>query len=133
MTNSKTWSSLFLTLNLVLLFAIVSGGSPGLSPSIRPTNLSDDSSDPVTQCSLNVLNLGICTNLLQGMVNVTLGQPPVIPCCTLFSGLLDIEVAVCFCTALRANIFGIINFDISIPLTFLLNICSRELPLDFIC
>ncbi|RDX74513.1 hypothetical protein CR513_45735, partial [Mucuna pruriens] len=77
MANSKTWSSLFLTLNF-LLFALVSGRSlgPSPSPSTRPTNLSDDSSDPVTRRPRDLLNIGISANLLGQLINATVGQSP---------------------------------------------------------
>ncbi|XP_027335544.1 14 kDa proline-rich protein DC2.15-like isoform X5 [Abrus precatorius] len=110
---TKTSSSVafFLTLN-ILFFALVSA--------CRGT------------CPRDALKLGVCANVLNGLVNVTLGQPPVTPCCSLLDGLVDLEAAVCLCTALRANILGI-NLNLPISLSLLLNVCSRQVPRNFQC
>ena len=138
--GSKTCSSLFLTLNL-LFFAVVSahGPCPGPNPNPnpkpkpRPTSLSGGSNTlEASSCPRDELKLGICTNLLNRTVNITLGEPPVIPCCSLIAGLVDFEAAVCLCTPLRQNILGI-DLDIPVIFNFLFNICSREVPRDFIC
>ncbi|XP_047151565.1 LOW QUALITY PROTEIN: lipid transfer protein EARLI 1-like [Vigna umbellata] len=135
---SKTPSSLlalFLTLN-ILFFAIASatnpkhggyGGSGGHQwPGVQEAGGSGAS------CPRDALKLGVCANVLNGLLNVTLGQPPVTPCCTLLDGLLDLEAAACLCTALRANILGI-NLNLPISLSLLLNVCSRQVPRDFQC
>ncbi|KAJ1392679.1 Hydrophobic seed protein [Sesbania bispinosa] len=57
---------------------------------------------------------------------------PVTPCCSLLNGLVDLEAAVCLCTALKANILGI-NLNLPISLSLLLNVCSRQVPRDFQC
>ncbi|KAG6430775.1 hypothetical protein SASPL_108848 [Salvia splendens] len=99
------------------------GQQPGTPPSQQPGNSS---------CPRDALKLGICANLIGNLLNVTIGTPPVTPCCTLIQGLADLEAAVCLCTVIRANILGL---DISLPiaLTLLLNVCSREVPRDFLC
>ncbi|XWS49088.1 hypothetical protein CRYUN_Cryun13aG0133600 [Craigia yunnanensis] len=48
------------------------------------------------------------------------------------SGLVDLEAAVCLCTAIKANVLGI-NIDIPISLSLLINTCGKKLPSDFIC
>ncbi|XP_061344035.1 14 kDa proline-rich protein DC2.15-like isoform X4 [Gastrolobium bilobum] len=113
---SKTCSSLalFLTLNL-LFFAFVSACETCSG-----------------SCPRDALKLGVCANVLNGLLNVTLGQPPVTPCCTLLQGLVDLEAAVCLCTALRANILGI-SLNLPISLSLLLNVCSRQVPRNFQC
>ncbi|TKY72732.1 14 kDa proline-rich protein [Spatholobus suberectus] len=132
---SKTCSSLFLTLNL-FFFALVSAREtwpgPNPNPRLRPTNISGGSNTSDASCPRDELKLGVCANLLNRTVNVTLGQPPVTPCCTLIQGLIDLEAAVCLCTALRANILGF-DLDISVAFSYLINICSREVPTGFIC
>ncbi|KAG4990928.1 hypothetical protein AAZX31_09G080300 [Glycine max] len=77
-------------------------------------------------CPINVLRLGVCANVLN-LVNVTLGSPPTLPCCTLIQGLADVDVGVCLCTALRANLLGI-NLNLPISLTLLLNTCRGNIP-----
>ncbi|KAF7810120.1 14 kDa proline-rich protein DC2.15 [Senna tora] len=115
---SKTSSSLalFLALNLLFFALVTSCGSP---------------SGTVT-CPRDALKLGVCANVLNGLLNVTLGKPPVAPCCSLIQGLADVEAAVCLCTALKANILGI-NLNIPISLSLLLNVCSYKTPRDFQC
>ncbi|KAK7346700.1 hypothetical protein VNO80_21223 [Phaseolus coccineus] len=123
--------ALLLTLNL-LFFSLVSAcGSyscPGPNPKPNPT----PSPTPSGSCPRDALKLGVCANVLNGLVNATLGQPPVTPCCTLLDGLVDLEAAVCLCTALKANILGI-NLNLPISLSLLLNVCSRQAPRDFQC
>ncbi|QCD81271.1 14 kDa proline-rich protein DC2.15-like [Vigna unguiculata] len=131
--GSKACSSLaiFLTLNL-LFFSLVSAcGSyscPGPTPKPKPT----PSPSPSGSCPRDALKLGVCANVLNGLVNATVGQPPVTPCCTLLDGLVDLEAAVCLCTALKANILGI-NLNLPISLSLLLNVCSKQVPHDFQC
>lgn len=137
---SKTCSSLafFLTLNLIF-FSLVSAcnyGCPGSNPnprprpSPRPANPNPNPSSG--SCPRDALKLGVCANVLNGLLNVTLGEPPVKPCCTLLNGLVDLEAAVCLCTALKANILGI-NLNLPISLSLLLNVCSKQVPRDFQC
>ncbi|XP_062074076.1 uncharacterized protein LOC133778221 [Humulus lupulus] len=83
-------------------------------------------------CPRDALKLGVCANVLGGLINATIGSPPVTPCCTLIQGLADLEAAVCLCTAIRANILGI-NLNIPISLSLLLNVCSRNAPRGFQC
>ncbi|KAG4930399.1 hypothetical protein JHK82_047467 [Glycine max] len=129
---SKTCSSLalFLTLNLVF-FSLVSACGytpcPGPNPKPRPNPNPNPNPSPSGSCPRDALKLGVCANVLN-LVNATLGQPPVTPCCTLLDGLVDLEAAVCLCTALKANILGI-NLNLPISLSLLLNVCSRKAPL----
>ncbi|RYR78086.1 hypothetical protein Ahy_A01g002826 isoform F [Arachis hypogaea] len=128
---SKTSSSiaLFLIVN-ILFFSLVSacGTCPGPNPKPKHHKGSSGSAS----CPRDALKLGVCANVLNGLLNVTLGQPPVTPCCTLLNGLVDLEAAVCLCTALRANILGI-NLNLPISLSLLLNVCSRQAPRGFQC
>ncbi|XP_028762556.1 14 kDa proline-rich protein DC2.15 isoform X2 [Neltuma alba] len=143
---SKPCSSLalFLVINL-LFFSMVSacyhcpGGSnprPRPRPIPNPFNPTPSpgsgTGTGTGTCPRDALKLGVCANVLNGLLNVTLGQPPVTPCCTLIQGLADLEAAVCLCTALRANILGI-NLNIPISLSLLLNVCSRQVPRNFQC
>ena len=81
---------------------------------------------------MDTLKLGVCANVLNGLINVTLGTPPKMPCCTLIQGLADLEAAVCLCTALRANILGI-NLNLPINLSLLVNYCGKDVPSGFQC
>ncbi|EXB54486.1 hypothetical protein L484_019047 [Morus notabilis] len=84
------------------------------------------------RCPRDALKIGVCANVLGGLVNATVGNPPVTPCCTLIQGLADLEAALCLCTAIRASILGI-NINIPVNLSLLLNVCSRNSPPGFQC
>ncbi|KAM7262757.1 hypothetical protein ACFE04_000440 [Oxalis oulophora] len=85
------------------------------------------------KCPRDTLKLGICADLLGSLLGIRLGTPPVTPCCSLLQGLVDLEAAVCLCTALQANILGIIKIDLPISLSLLLNTCSKNVPSGFQC
>ncbi|MED6208998.1 hypothetical protein PIB30_050297 [Stylosanthes scabra] len=135
MASNKANSSiaLFLTFN-VLFFALVSGCGHkcGNKPSPNPNPNPNPSGGGSAHCPRDALKLGVCANVLNGLLNVTLGQPPVTPCCTLLNGLVDLEAAACLCTALKANVLGI-NLNLPISLSLLLNVCSRKVPRGFQC
>lgn len=82
-------------------------------------------------CPRDALKLGVCANLL-GLVNVTVGSPPTLPCCSLLQGLVDLVAAVCLCTAIRANVLGI-NLNVPLSLSLVINDCGRRVPNGFQC
>ncbi|XP_037482343.1 pEARLI1-like lipid transfer protein 1 [Triticum dicoccoides] len=84
-----------------------------------------------TQCPLDALKLGVCANVL-GLLNLTLGSPPVQPCCSLIQGLADLEAALCLCTTLNLNLLGI-NLTLPIALSLVLNNCGKNVPSGFQC
>ena len=132
---SKSCSSLALFLTLNLIFCTLVSGCGNRCPNPRPNPRSNPNPNPTPSgapCPRDALKLGVCANVLNGLLNVTLGQPPVTPCCSLLEGLVDLEAAVCLCTALRANILGI-NLNLPISLSLLLNVCSRQVPRNFQC
>ncbi|XP_022854778.1 14 kDa proline-rich protein DC2.15-like [Olea europaea var. sylvestris] len=131
-SNSKTSIALFLVLNL-LFFTLTSacGTCPGPKPKPKP-NPKPSPSPGKASCPRDALKLGVCANLLGGLIGVTIGTPPKTPCCTLIGGLADLEAAVCLCTAIKANVLGI-NLNIPLSLSLLLNVCSKKVPSDFIC
>ncbi|KAL5186524.1 proline-rich protein DC2.15 [Glycine soja] len=83
-------------------------------------------------CPRDALKLGVCANVLNGPIGAIVGSPPDHPCCSVLEGLLDLEVAVCLCTAIKANILGI-NLNIPISLSLILNACEKSPPSDFLC
>ncbi|XP_019087215.1 PREDICTED: putative lipid-binding protein AIR1 [Camelina sativa] len=82
-------------------------------------------------CPRDSLQLGVCANVLK-LVDLTLGNPPVTPCCSLIQGVADLEAAACLCTLVKANVLGI-NLNLPIDLTVLLNVCGRTAPTNFQC
>ncbi|CAM0871177.1 unnamed protein product [Alopecurus aequalis] len=86
------------------------------------------------KCPKDTLKLGVCANVL-GLVNVGIGKPPSgggKKCCSLLSGLADLEAAVCLCTALKANVLGIV-LNVPIKLSLILNYCGKTAPTGFQC
>lgn len=133
-SKKNTSIAMFLVLNL--LFFTVSnacGTCPGPNPNPKPKPKPKPTPSPSKgTCPRDTLKLGVCANLLGGLVGVTIGNPPKKPCCSLIEGLADLEAAVCLCTAIKANVLGI-NLNVPISLSLLLNVCSKKVPKGFVC
>ncbi|XP_019200267.1 PREDICTED: 14 kDa proline-rich protein DC2.15-like [Ipomoea nil] len=84
------------------------------------------------RCPRDALKLGVCANLVGGLVGAVVGTPPTLPCCSLIAGLADLEAAVCLCTAIRLNVLGI-NLNVPLALSLVINNCGRQLPNAFTC
>ncbi|KAB2000636.1 hypothetical protein ERO13_D12G221700v2 [Gossypium hirsutum] len=136
MGSKRTASlALFFALN-ILFFSLVSacGSCPSPNPKPKPKPKPNPTPSPSSsgKCPRDALKLGVCADLLGGLLNVTIGTPPVQPCCSLIQGLADLEAAVCLCTAIKANILGI-NLNVPLSLSLLLNVCSKKVPSGFQC
>ncbi|KAI4370018.1 hypothetical protein MLD38_018405 [Melastoma candidum] len=138
--RSSPLVALALSINL-LCFALTGACTTCTQPKPIPnpylTPSSPSSSFPKTpnngkSCPRDALKLGICAKVLNGPVNAVIGTPPDMPCCTLLDGLLDLEAAICLCTAIKANILGI-NLNIPISLSLLVNTCGKKVPSNFQC
>lgn len=114
-SKNRASLALFLSLNVVF-FALTSAYSPPYE---------------TRTCPIDALKLGVCADVL-GLVNVKIGSPPTLPCCSLIQGLVDLEAAVCLCTAIKANVLGI-DLDIPLSLSLVLNNCGKKLPSGFEC
>ncbi|CAE6135035.1 unnamed protein product [Arabidopsis arenosa] len=113
--------------SISISFAVTLQSSPNPTP-VTPPRTPGSSGN----CPIDALRLGVCANVLSGLLNVQLGQPSAQPCCSLIQGLVDLDAAICLCTALRANVLGI-NLNVPISLSVLLNVCNRRLPSGFQC
>ncbi|CAN0842135.1 Lipid transfer protein EARLI 1 [Linum grandiflorum] len=127
---SKTNSTiaLFLAFNL-LFFSMASacgGGCPTPKPKPKPTPSGGG------KCPVDTLKLGVCANVLGSLLNLNVGKPPVEPCCSLINGLVDLEAALCLCTAIKANILGI-ELNVPVSLSLLLDVCDKKVPSGFQC
>ncbi|KAH8521281.1 hypothetical protein Peur_039995 [Populus x canadensis] len=129
-SKSTTSLALFFAVNL-LFFSLVTAKSSSCPPPPKPKPTPTPSPSG-GKCPKDALKLGVCADLLGSLLNVTVGTPPVKPCCSLIQGLLDLEAAVCLCTAIKANILGI-NLNIPVSLSLLLNVCGKKVPKDFQC
>ncbi|XP_058106605.1 14 kDa proline-rich protein DC2.15-like [Magnolia sinica] len=148
-SESSASTALFLSINLLFFaFATATNSSPcppPPTPKPRPTPNPNPKPTPTPTpsrptptptptrgtCPRDALKLGVCANLL-GLVNVVVGSPPTLPCCSLIQGLADLEAAICLCTAIRANVLGI-NLNIPVSLSLVLNNCGRKVPSGFEC
>ncbi|XP_021768451.1 36.4 kDa proline-rich protein-like [Chenopodium quinoa] len=92
------------------------GGSPGIIPKT---------------CPIDALKLGLCLDVLGGLVHIGLGDPVKNMCCPVLQGLLDLEAALCLCTAIRLKL---LNLNIYIPLALtVLATCGLNPPSGFNC
>ncbi|KAJ4970185.1 hypothetical protein NE237_003284 [Protea cynaroides] len=157
MASKVASTALFLVLN-ILYFTLVSSCEPPPPPSPPPPPPPPPPSPPpppppppsppppppkcppsgsgsgsgLGSCPKDVLKFGVCAGVLKNLLHVTLGTPPVTPCCSLIDDMVDLEAAVCFCTALKANILGI-DLNVSISLSLLVNYCGKKVPSGFQC
>ncbi|CAN1185953.1 Lipid transfer protein EARLI 1, partial [Linum perenne] len=105
---------------------------PPPPPPPKPSNKCPPPPSKPQKCPIDALKLGVCANVLSSLLNISIGNPPVKPCCSLIEGLVDLEAALCLCTAIKANILGI-NLNIPISLSLLLNVCGKKVPSGFQC
>nr|CAB3453244.1 unnamed protein product [Digitaria exilis] len=95
------------------------------SPLAMPTPPSSSGS-----CPIDALKLNVCANVLNFLkLNLPVGNDQ---CCPLLQGLVDLDAAICLCTAIKANVLGI-NLNADIDLSILLNHCGKTCPEDFKC
>ncbi|KAM1127859.1 hypothetical protein ACFX13_038595 [Malus domestica] len=134
--DSKSSSTLALFLSVNLLFCVLASGcytcpqqphQPMTNPKPNPI----PSAAPKS-CPRDSLKLGVCAKLLNRAVGAVVGNPPDHPCCALLEGLVELEVAVCLCTAIKANILGI-NLNIPIALSLIIDGCAKNVPSGFKC
>ncbi|KAK7265912.1 hypothetical protein RJT34_33537 [Clitoria ternatea] len=82
-------------------------------------------------CPIDALKLGLCLDVLGGLVHVGIGNPVENVCCPVIQGLLDLEAAICLCTVIRAKL---LNLNIFIPLALqVLITCGKTPPPGFVC
>ncbi|PIA50157.1 hypothetical protein AQUCO_01300712v1 [Aquilegia coerulea] len=130
---SKVAALLFL--NLFFFVCVSSHKSPCAPVKPTPSPVKPTPSSPVkpAKCPKDTLKLGVCADLLGGLVSLTVGTPASTPCCALLSGLADVEAALCLCTAIKANVLGIVKLDIPVALSLLVNACGLKTPKGFKC
>ncbi|XP_017233551.1 14 kDa proline-rich protein DC2.15 [Daucus carota subsp. sativus] len=135
MGSNTTAASLSLFLSLALVFvSLVSACDTKTSPDVQKPSPTPAVPTPTytyaAKCP-DVIKLGVCVNVLN-LVDVVVGSPPTLPCCSLIQGLVDLEAALCLCTAIRANVLGI-NLNVPVALSLVLNNCGKKVPTGFQC
>ncbi|KAK6783167.1 hypothetical protein RDI58_020964 [Solanum bulbocastanum] len=131
--------ALVLTLN-ILFFTMVSSTNVPCSPPPHhkhhptPTPIPTPSTPSSNgKCPKDTLKLNACANLLGDLLHLVIGSSPAkTECCSLIEGLVDLDAAVCLCTALKANVLGI-NLNVPLSLSLLLNNCGKYAPNNFQC
>ncbi|CAL9006759.1 unnamed protein product [Prunus brigantina] len=44
-----------------------------------------------------------------------------------------LEAALCLCTAIKANVLGIVKLEVHVALSLLVNVCTGKVPQGFVC
>ncbi|KAF9662118.1 hypothetical protein SADUNF_Sadunf18G0020000 [Salix dunnii] len=122
-------SKKLIAINLILSLLFFTTFSSACGP-CQPKPKPKPKPSPAT-CPRDTLKLGACADIL-GLVNVVVGSPPYTKCCPLLEGLADLDVALCLCTAIKANVLGI-NLNIPVALSVLVSACGKSIPPDFKC
>ncbi|CAN1333442.1 14 kDa proline-rich protein DC2.15 [Linum perenne] len=133
-SRATTSAALFIALN-VLFFTLVSSTycpPPQTSPSKGHKHHSHKHPSKPLKCPKDTLKLGVCANLLNDLVHLVVGTPATTPCCSFLGNLMDLEAAVCLCTALKADVLGM-NLNVPIAMSLLLNVCGKTAPEGFMC
>ncbi|CAL5021604.1 unnamed protein product [Urochloa decumbens] len=124
--------ALFLGLSALAFAVAVHGCTPYCpTPPVIPTPPVTPTPSGGGSCPINALKLNVCANVLNLLkLNIPgLGNDQ---CCPLLQGLVDLDAAVCLCTAIKANILGI-NLNVPVDLSLLLDHCGKVCPADFTC
>lgn len=125
-SKKNTSIVLFLVLNLVF-FTLSSACVNCPTPNTKP-----NPGFGKGYCPIDTLKLGVCANLLGGLIGVIIETLLKAPCCSLIQGMVDLEAAACLCTAIKVNILGI-KLNVPLSLSLLLNTCSKNVPKGFVC
>lgn len=124
-------AALLILLN-IFFFSCVSCNVP-CPPQKSPTHaVPKPPAKKPAKCPKDTLKFGACANWL-GLVGEVVGSPPSSKCCTLVAGLADLEAALCFCSAIKANVLGNIKVKVPVALTLLVNACGKKVPKGFVC
>ncbi|GMP42876.1 hypothetical protein CsSME_00012468 [Camellia sinensis var. sinensis] len=122
MVGSKTSSLLLLLIIIILFFFnIVSSHRVPCLPAKLPA-----------KCTKDTLKFGVCGEWL-GLVTEVIGTKPNPQCCTVVKGLADLEAALCLCTAIKANVLGVVKLEVPIALSLVINGCGKKVPEGFVC
>ncbi|KAI7751881.1 hypothetical protein M8C21_002608 [Ambrosia artemisiifolia] len=120
-------TAFLVTLNLLFFTLVTSTSCPPPPSTPKPHKHHNKAT-----CPKDTLKLGVCANVLNDLVHLVVGTPPKTPCCSLLGDLVDLEAAVCLCTAIKANVLGI-NLNVPVSLSLLLNYCGKKVPHGFQC
>ncbi|KAK9273359.1 hypothetical protein L1049_018168 [Liquidambar formosana] len=121
--------ALLIFLNIIFVTCVSS--NKVLCPPPSPSSVPAVPTKPAN-CPRDTLKFGVCGEWL-GLVTEVVGTKPSSECCSLLTGLADLEAALCLCTAIEANVLGVIKVNIPIALSLLINGCGMKVPEGFVC
>lgn len=136
MTSAKVFS-LVLLLNIIFVTSISSHKvicpppTPSRSPPPSPSR-SPSVPNKLAKCPKDTLKFGVCGDWL-GLVHEVIEAKPSAKCCALLKGLADLEAALCLCTAIKANVLGVVNVKAPVAISLLVNSCGKKVPDGFVC
>ncbi|KAG6747939.1 hypothetical protein POTOM_047830 [Populus tomentosa] len=119
-------AAIFVVLNVIFFTCVSSHNAPACPPKAPPAPKKP------AKCPKDTLKFGVCGNWL-GLVHEALGTPPSEECCTLIKGLADLEAALCLCTAIKANVLGVVKLKVPVAVSLLLSACGKKVPEGFKC
>ncbi|GAV89041.1 Tryp_alpha_amyl domain-containing protein [Cephalotus follicularis] len=106
-------------------------GPPNPNSTTTPSSSGTPKPNPSSSsCPKNFLKLEVCVKLLSiPVITIPLEKRQ---CCPLLEGLLDLEVGVCLCTAIKANVL-VTKLNVPIALSLILLNCGKKTPPGFQC
>ncbi|KAH9310987.1 hypothetical protein KI387_026022 [Taxus chinensis] len=96
----------------------------------NPPLQSSAASPTSEKCPVDALKLGVCVNLLGGLVKISLGDPHT-ECCPLLKDIVELGAAACLCTTIRASVHKL-NLILPVALDVFAQ-CSMKPPPGFTC
>ncbi|CAN6476753.1 unnamed protein product [Victoria cruziana] len=132
---SKVIPSLLVAMVLIQCAAACypSCGEPVYKPPVYKPPVVKPKYPAYPHCPVDALKLGVCADLLHGLLNLVIGHPPSgSDCCPLIKGLVDLEAAACLCTVIKADVLGI-HVDLDVKLSLLANTCGCSIPAGYKC
>ncbi|KAF3440019.1 hypothetical protein FNV43_RR18297 [Rhamnella rubrinervis] len=129
--SSKAVAIMIVLFNLVLFTGVSSNNVP-CPPKKRLPSSPPSVPKMQAKCPKDTLKFGVCGSWL-GLVTEVIGTPPSKQCCSLVKGLADLEAAVCLCTAIKANVLGVVKLQVPVALSLLVNGCDKKVPKGFVC
>ncbi|KAL8062460.1 hypothetical protein ABFS82_02G147700 [Erythranthe guttata] len=124
--------TLITLINIIFFFlTCVSSENVPCPPKSTPSASAPPKVGPA-KCPRDTLKFGVCGDWL-GLVHEVIGTKPSKKCCALIEGLANVEAALCLCTAIKANVLGLVKIDIPVALSLVVNSCGKKVPKGFVC
>ncbi|XP_073148189.1 putative lipid-binding protein At4g00165 [Henckelia pumila] len=127
MASSNPSIYILIILNIIIFFSCVSSTNVPCPPKTTPIPPTK-----AAKCPRDTLKFGVCGDWL-GLVHEVIGTKPDPKCCVLVEGLADVEAALCLCTAIKANVLGIVMVNIPLAISLVVNSCGKKVPEGFVC